>query len=469
MRPSHLPPSIKAKLVPHFKLSSHTRELSTLALPILGGQAAQAGNGFVDTIMAGQVGPVALAGVAVGTSIWLPLYLFMLGILMNATPVSARLRAAQKHAAANATLQQALLLGLALSTLIIIALLAVEPLLSLLKVAPELIPTVTGYLLGISSGAPAAAIFLVQRSYVESIKQTAPVFWISLVGLLINIPFNYLLIHGKFGLPALGGAGCGWATSISFWCMVLLMHLHLKHHPRYRQSPLRMFPLQLDSARLLSLLKLGLPSGFALFFEVSIFALIALLIGSLGAVTTAGHQITLNLSSLTFMVPLSLSLATSIRVGHARGLGDVTQLHSIIRHAFRASLFIGALLTLLLLALHQWLPLIYSHDTGVTSLASSLLILAAFYQLSDAWQVTANGCLRGFEDTTWSMFITLLTYWGISLPLGYTLGMTNWLVPAMGPAGFWWAIILGLTIAAALLTWRLHILLRRVRRVATTA
>lgn len=440
------------------------RSLLALALPLLGGQLAQAGNGFVDTVMAGQASATALAGVAVGSSIWMPLYLFMLGILVNATPVTARLLAAGKFIDARETLRQALVLALLLTLLILLALWSIDPLLPLIKVDPVLIPTVKGYLFGIAFGVPAAAIFLVLRSYTEALSHTRPVLWISVAGLVINIPLNYILIHGLFGLPELGGAGCGWATSLSAWCMVFLMLAYIKGHAIYRQLP---FSLTLPRPRLgvlARLTRLGLPSGLSVFFEVSIFAVISLLISSLGPVITAGHQIALNITGLTFMIPLSLSLAATIRIGQARGKRDSRALTLSIRQAFRINTLIAVCSTLFLLLAHQWIPLIYSRHPEVTKLASELLLIAAIYQLSDAWQVMAMGCLRGFEDTTWSMVITLTVYWGLAIPSGYILGLTDWVRPATGPYGFWIGIIIGLTAAAILLQYRLRIMLNRTRQ-----
>lgn len=437
------------------------RALMALALPLLGGQLAQAGFGLVDTIMAGQAGTIALAGVAVGTSLWIPLYLFIQGILMNTTPVTARHLAANQPQAADRTLQQALLLSLLLSAGVIYLLSCIDPLFPILKVDPQLIPTVKGYLTGISIGVPAAAMFLVLRSYTEAMNHTRPILWISLIGLLINIPFNYMLIYGSFGLPALGGAGCGWATSIAAWCMLIMMWVYLKKHAIYRSHPIKLAPLRLHLVTFARLLRLGLPSGLAMLFEVSIFAVVALLISRLGAEITAGHQVTLNITSMTFMVPLSLSLAATIRVGHARGKRDATALDLSLRQAMKINTGIGVAMALLLLLLHNWLPLVYTDDPAVQQLASQLLLLCAAYQLSDACQVMAIGCLRGFEDTTWSMVITLIVYWGLGLPIGYVLGLTDWVVPAMGPAGFWIGIIVGLTAAAVLLLWRLKLLKAR--------
>lgn len=440
---------------------NETRSLLALALPLLGGQMAQAGNGFVDTVMAGQAGPTALAGVAVGSSLWLPLYLLMLGILMNTTPVTARLLGENKPQEANSTLQQALVLSLFLGALVLVALFSVDPLLSLISVDPQLIPTVKGYLQGIAFGVPAAAIFLVLRCYTEALGHTRPVFWVSVAGLIINIPMNYVLIHGHLGLPRLGGAGCGWATSTSAWVMVGIMLLYIRFHPIYRQFPFRIRPFKLQFPLLARLLKLGLPSGMSIFFEVSIFAVIALIISSLGPIVTAGHQIALNITGLAFMVPLSLALATTIRIGQSRGKKDMRAIRITLQQAFRLCTLTAILSAFLLLATHQWLPLIYSSNAGVTLLASQLLIFAAVYQLSDSWQVMAMGCLRGFEDTTVSMIITLTVYWGLAIPSGYLLGMTHWLVPALGPSGFWIGIIIGLTGAALFLYWRLQVMVKR--------
>lgn len=438
-----------------------TRTLLALTLPLLGGQMAQTLNGFVDTVMAGHADPTALAGVAVGTSLWLPLYLLMLGILMNTTPVTARLLGEKKQGEANGTLQQALVLALILGALVIIALFSVDPIFPLIAVDPQLIPTVKGYLVGIAAGVPAAAIFLVLRCYTEALGHTRPVFWVSVAGLLFNIPMNYILIYGHFGMPEMGGAGCGWATSIAAWVMVIMMLLYIRFHPVYRQFPFKLTPFKFQFPLLARLLKLGLPSGMSIFFEVSIFAVIALIISSLGPVVTAGHQIALNITGLVFMIPLSIALATTIRLGQSRGLKDMRAIRITLQQAFRLCTATALISAVFLLLTHQWLPLIYSKDTGVTLLASQLLIFAAIYQLSDSWQVIAMGSLRGFEDTTVSMIITLTVYWGLAIPSGYLLGMTDKLGSAIGPAGFWIGIIIGLTGAALFLYWRLQVMVKR--------
>jgi multidrug resistance protein, MATE family len=442
-------------------LRRESRAQLLLALPILGGQLAQTANGFVDTVMAGRVSAVDLAAVAVGASVWVPAYLFMTGVLMTATPVLSRNLGAQAYHRINPIAQQGLWLALGLGLLAALVLRSMAPVLVWMEVDAELQPKVLGYLNALSWGMPGAALFLTLRSYTEAMAHTRPVLWISVIGLLINIPSNYVLIHGKLGLPALGGVGCGWATSLVFWCMALMMAGYIRYHPVYAVARLHLKQTHLEAATAWYIFRLGLPVGLSIFFEVSIFSMIALLISSLGPTVVAGHQVALNFTGLLFMIPLSLALAVTVRVGHGRGRGDVAAVRLAIRTAMTLTVIIGVSTGGLLFLLREQVPWLYSHDPQVRTLAASLLLYAALYQLSDAWQVAVSGTLRGFEDTTVPMFVTLLAYWGIGLPIGYCLALTDLLVPAMGPEGFWIGLLSGLTAAALMLTVRLRYRLRQ--------
>ena len=439
-------------------MSSLRQELSAqcrLALPILGGQLAQTANGFVDTVMAGRVSARDLAGVAVGASIWVPLLLFMTGVLMSVTPVLSRHLGGEAYHRVNPLAQQALWLALGLGVLGALLLRSMGPVLVWMDVDPEIRPLAHGYLNALSWGMPGAAILLALRSYTEAMSHTRPVLWISLLGLLINIPANYILIHGLFGLPALGGVGCGWATSLVLWCMPLMLALYIHWHPVYRRArfSLRVRHLELNS--LAYMLRLGVPVGFSVFFEVSIFAVIALLISQLGPEVVAGHQIALNFTSLVFMIPLSFAMAATVRVGRARGRADPSAVRLAVRSALTINLMTGLSAGLILILARSWIPGIYTDNPRVLALAVHLLLFAGLYQISDAIQVSASGCLRGFEDTAWPMLMTLVAYWGVGLPIGYLLGLTDYIVPALGPTGFWIGLIAGLTVAAILLASRL--------------
>jgi multidrug resistance protein, MATE family len=438
-----------------------TRAQLVLALPILGGQLAQTANGFVDTVMAGRVSAVDLAAVAVGASVWVPVYLFMTGVLMSATPVLSRKLGAQAYHRINPIAQQGLWLAMGLGLLAALVLRSMTPVLAWMNVDEQLRPLVLGYLEALSWGMPGAALFLTLRSYTEAMSHTRPVLWISVAGLLINIPSNYVLIYGKLGMPALGGVGCGWATSLVFWCMALMMAGYIGRHPVYARARLHLRRTHLEARTAWYIFRLGLPVGLSIFFEVSIFAMIALLISSLGPTVVAGHQVALNFTGLLFMIPLSLALAVTVRVGRGRGEGNPAAVRQSIRTAMTMTAVIGISAGSLLYLFRHQVPMLYSNDLAVQALAAKLLLFAALYQVSDAWQVTVSGALRGFEDTTVPMFITLLAYWGIGLPIGYVLALTNLVVPAMGPEGFWIGLLSGLTAAAIMLSIRLAIRVRR--------
>ncbi len=428
----------------------------TLALPILGGQLAQTANGFVDTLMAGRVSANDLAAVAVGASIWVPLYLFMTGVLMSATPILSRHLGGEAYHRINPLAQQGIWLAMGLGVLSALILRSIAPVLVWMEVDPAIRPMVSGYLDALSWGMPGAALMLAMRSYTEAMNHTRPVLLFSVIGLLINIPSNYVLIYGKLGLPAMGGVGCGWATSLVMWSMALMMLFYTHRHPVYQHAPLNLCQRHFEIPSLGYMLRLGLPVGLTIFFEVSIFAIIALLIGSLGAQIVASHQIALNFTSLIFMIPLSFAIAATVRVGHARGRHDFTRLRHAVQVAHMITLVVGVVASLALVLARHWIPHIYTDNRDVIELASYLLLFAALYQISDALQVCANGCLRGFEDTGWPMVMTLFAYWGVGLPLGYVLGLTSLIVEPMGPAGFWIGLVAGLTTAAILLGWRLY-------------
>jgi multidrug resistance protein, MATE family len=434
---------------------TEARAQLVLALPILGGQLAQTANGFVDTVMAGRVSATDLAAVAVGASVWVPVYLFMTGVLMSATPVLSRNLGAQAYHRINPIAQQGLWLALGLGLLAALVLRSMAPVLIWMDVDPALRPLVQGYLEALSWGMPGAALFLTLRSYTEAMAHTRPVLWISVIGLLINIPSNYVLIYGKLGFPALGGVGCGWATSLVFWCMALMMLGYIGRHSAYAQARLHLKQTHLELGTAWYIFRLGLPVGLSIFFEASIFAMIALLISSLGPTVVAGHQVALNFTGLLFMIPLSLALAVTVRVGHGRGRDDARAVRLSIRTAMLMTLCVGVLTGSLLWLFRHQVPLLYTSDAQVQQLAAKLLLFAALYQVSDAWQVTVSGALRGFEDTTVPMFITLLAYWGIGLPIGYVLALTDHVRPAMGPEGFWIGLLCGLTAAAMMLSVRL--------------
>lgn len=432
------------------------RRLIALALPIFVGQLANTAMGFVDTMMAGRVSPNDLAAVALGNSLWVPFFLLMSGILLATTAKVARLFGAGNKQAIGPLVRQSMWLGFGVGSLLAVLMWHAEPVLHWLDISQELTSLAMGYLRAVVCGFPAVGIFLALRCYSDAIGRTRPSMVIGILGLLINIPVNYIFIYGKLGVPAMGGVGCGWATAIVMVFMLLAMLFWVSWADYYREHQCFAKFSRPVWQQLKSLLALGIPIGIAIFAEVSIFSIIALLIGGLGASTVAGHQIALNFSSLVFMLPYSLGMATTVRVGQEIGARRPRQAYFAARIAMLSALLVACVSFSYMIWLREPIARIYTSDPEVLRIAATLIIYAAIFQFSDAVQVTAAAALRGYQDMRITMLITLFAYWGIGLPMGYMLGLTDLFGPAQGPAGMWQGLIIALTCGAALLGWRLH-------------
>lgn len=435
--------------------------LARLATPILIAQLAQTAMTLVDTIMAGQVSATDLAAVAVASSIWLPVILFVQGMIMALTPIVAQLNGARRHHEIPAAVFQAIYLALLITIPALLILYFSPLLLQIMGVEPQLAEKTAGFLHAIMCGMPAYALYMVLRNYSEGLSHTLPTMWFGFIGLLINIPINYLLIYGKWGLPALGGVGCGVASALVFWFMLIGMVFYVHKATIYQHCRLH-FPLPAPEwAQIKRIIQLGYPIALALFFEVTLFALVAMLLAPSGSQIVASHQIALNVSTLVFMLPLSLGYAVTIRVGHAMGEKRPDQ----ARVATLTGLGTGLLLALLTawFTYHgrYWIADQYSNDPTVIALAAALMVYAAIYQFSDTVQAVGAGALRGYKDTRIIFAITLFSYWVLGLPTGMILGLTDWICPKMGPFGFWIGFIVGLTGAAILFGIRLRFIFKK--------
>ncbi len=433
-------------------LRAEAGELLKLGLPVIGTQLAQIAMNVVDTVMAGDLGAEALAAVALGSSLWSTSALFVIGLLMAVTASVSHLFGAGRYEEIGRFVRQSLWLSQGLGVVCFIAIRNLDPLFSWLEVAPEIVPTTEGYLDAITWGLPAMCGFIVLRHFSEGVSMTRPVLFISLIGLVTNIGGNYVFMYGRLGVPAMGAVGCGWASALVMWMLLISMTLYVIVHPFYRRF--RLFS-RFDWPRrdyLAETLVLGLPIGVSVFMEASLFTTIALLMGSLGTTTVAGHQIAINFASITFMIPLGLAMAITVRVGQAAGRGS--------HREGRRSAFVGLILALMfmtasatiMLTFPEWIVGVYTDDPAVRTIAIDLLLMAAIFQISDGAQVAGAGALRGLKDTAVPMVITFVAYWGFGLPLGYTLGI----VRSMGPQAMWMGLIAGLTVAALCLNGRFY-------------
>ena len=443
------------------RVSVEWRALLKLAVPIIIGQLANTAMGFVDTVMAGRVSPNDLAAVALGNSIWLPIFLLLSGILLATTAKVAHAFGRGAELEMGYLVRQALWLGLVLGCGFAVLLWHAQPLLELMGIDPIVIEPAMGYLRAVACGFPCVAIYLVFRCYSDALGLTRPSMVIGILGLLLNIPLNYIFINGHLGLPAMGGVGCGWATAFVMVFMMIAMFIWIRWAPYYKSSQVfQRFQWPLWSAQK-SLLALGLPIGISVFAEASLFSVIALLIGGLGANVVAGHQVALNFSGLVFMIPYSLGMATTIRVGQALGANRPREARFSAGVAMATGLICACISASFMFLMREHIARIYTPDAAVLAVATSLIIYSAIFQFSDAIQVTAAGALRGYQDTRITMLITLFSYWGVGLPVGYALGLTEQFGVAQGPAGLWQGLIVGLSCAAVMLGLRLHNIARK--------
>ncbi|MEJ2762930.1 MATE family efflux transporter [Photobacterium sp. MCCC 1A19761] len=433
-----------------------TRHLLKLAIPVLIASVAQTAMGFVDTVMAGGVSATDMAAVSVAASIWLPAILFGVGLLIALVPIVAQLNGSGKKEKIPFEVQHGFVLSALVSVPIILVLYNAGILIDLMDVEPVLAEKTIGYLHAVLYAVPGLLFFQTLKSFSEGLSLTIPGMVIGFIGLAANIPLNWIFVYGKFGAPEMGGVGCGVATAIVYWLMFIAMLFYVFINKRLKQAGLFTTLYQPQPKAVLRLFKLGFPVAASLFFEVSLFAAIALLISPLGSIVVAAHQVAINFSSLIFMLPMSLGAALSIRVGFLMGKEEIDE----ARIASYSGIFVAIAMSLITavftVLFREEIAQLYTDNPEVILLAGQLLFLAAVYQCSDAIQVVAAGALRGYKDMQAIFSRTFIAYWILGLPSGYILGMTDWVVTPMGPHGFWYGNIIGLTSAAVMLAVRMR-------------
>jgi MATE family multidrug resistance protein len=421
-----------------------------LAGPLIGGQLTMVGMNTIDTVMAGRLDAEALGGVALGSSVWASVMLFATGVLMVLAPSIAQVEGAGEGRRVAPLTRQTLWVALGLAVLSVAVAANMRPLLELLRVDPAIVPGAVGYLRALCWGVPAWAAYMVLRNMSEGLGATRPTLYFGLLGLAVNVPADWLLMYGKLGLPALGAEGCGYATAAVWWAQVVAMAIYVARHPRYRRLELFARLEAPDREAIGRILRLGLPVGVMWLMEVSMFTMAALLIGSMGTIMVGAHQVTINFAAITFMVPLGLSMATSVRVGHAVGRRDPLAVRLAARAGLSLSLATQTVSASLMLLVPAAIARVYTSDPEIVAVVVQLLFLAAIFQLSDGIQVSCSGILRGLSDTRVPMLITVVAYWLVGLPLGAVLGFRF----GLDARGMWMGLIAGLTAAAILLALR---------------
>ena len=431
------------------------KRLLVLMLPLYIANLMNMGMGVVDTIVAGQAGPEQLAGVALGSSVTVPIMVAVGAVLTIIGPMVSRLRGAGCEGKVGLLLNNAKLLALMLMFVEVVALLAAVQVFPLVSDDAVMVEVATDYLYFLVFCVPASVMLRCLQGHFEGYGHTRPAMLIAFVGLLMNIPLNFVFVFGWGVIPAMGGAGTGLTTTLIHYLMMGAMLLLMVLYPRYRRNMVQMWANRPPEWRVVrDIFSKGLPLGVASLCEMTFFCVITLVIAPLGALAVGAHQVAINVSAVLFMFPLSLSIATSIRSAYHVGARDKLRFDALLRTSITFMLAVILSLALLTICFRREIISLYTDELPIIELASGLLLICAVYQLSDALQALMSGLLRGCHDTQAITWVNMFSYWVIGFPLACILIRTDWIVPAMGPAGAWVSFVVSLTITAVLLSLR---------------
>jgi len=434
-----------------------------IVFPILVTQVALYLISFFDILMSSRYGSEDLAGVAIGSSLWIPVYTGLAGILIAITPIVAQLVGAKKKDEVRLIVQQGLFLSLALSVFISIGLFFVlEPILQIMTLEIRVEKIAKSYLLAMIIGIIPLFAYTVLRSYMDALGKTRVTMIITLLSAPINVCFNYVLIFGKFGFPELGGAGAGYASAITYW-LVFFIAIGIAH----KQRPFQQYELfknwqRVQFSKWKDISKIGIPIGLSIFAETSIFSAVTLMMSTYSTAVISAHQIALNFTSLLYMIPLSISFGATALIGYEVGAKRFKDAQTYSWMSVSTAILFSFFSACILYFFREQIAGIYTTDETVIQLTIQFFIFAALFQLSDAIQAPVQGALRGYKDVNVTFIMAIISYWVIGLPIGYLLSKYT----DFGPFGYWIGLIVGLTAGAITLTYRLIRIQRKKRDAA---
>lgn len=428
------------------------RRLIVVSWPLVLNNLFNIGVNVADTVMAGRLGAVQLAAVALGSSIWITLFLAGLGVIMALGPAVAQHFGAGRIKDIGRDTRQGLWLAIFISIIVVALMRCARPLMLWMNIEPQVALLAQGYLDAMSWGVLGCYWYHCLRQMNEGLGRTVPIMIIMGTSLPINVGLNYVFMYGKLGSPALGAVGAGLGSGLTFWLMFVFIAGYTAKAKVYRQFDIWGAIERPDWPAMRALLAVGLPIGGSFMLQAGLFTALALILGSLGTIVVAAHAVTLNYASLIFMIPLGVGMGTTALVGQAIGRNEP--------RAARRIGYVGIAMCFLLMCISAGLTAasagaiarLYSGDEAVITLATSLLFIAAVMQLGDGSQVTAAGALRGLKDTRIPLLINAFVYWCVGFGIAYLLGVRF----GYGARGVWIGLGVCLWVAAILLTLRFH-------------
>lgn len=434
---------------------TYTQQTLKLALPVMLTQVGQVSVNLFDNIIVGKLlGAQALASVSLGNALFFSIFVLALGFSFAIPPLVSEANSQQKHDIINSVFRHGFIINLGIGTLLMVILLYALPLIYHMDQPKEIIPNTISFLSIMAFTMIPFMIFQTMREVSEGLSFTIGVTKATIIANVINIILNYVFIKGLFGLPAMGVQGSALATLLARIFMVVFLYYVLVKEPKTRQY-VKAFSLKIASfsrEMFKKMIKLGLPTALQMFFEVTAFAAAAFICGLISSTDIASHQIALSMASFTFNLCIGFSVASTVMIGNRMGVGDYKGLRKIGINNFKLTLIYMGFCGLMFILFRNILPHFFTKESDVLviNLASKLMIVAAFFQLSDGIQVTALGCLRGIQDVKIPSIITFVAYWIFTIPVGFFLCVTL----KMGAFGMWIALGIGLTISAIFLVIR---------------
>lgn len=434
-------------------IKTHVKQTLELAYPVSIGYLGHVMLGVVDSIMIGKIGAVPLAASSLVNSILILILVLGIGMSIAVTPLVAIARGSEKHGECGIILRQALLVDLIFAILLAAATFFTADILKFLNQPQAVVGQAVSYMKILSVSIIPFMVFQTYKQFIEGLGDTKPGMYINVVSNLVNAFGNWVLIYGNLGFPRLELDGAGIASTLTRFFMAGALFYYVLKSNKYKEFDPSLKFKSVNFNVIKRIIRVGIPTGLQMFFEVGGFSFAAIMIGWLGATALAAHQIAISLASITFMLVLGISVASTIRVGHEFGRKNFKEL----RKAGFISIALGASIMLsfgiLFILFRNFLPTLYISDSSVIELASSLIIVAAFFQIFDGTQAVGLGVLRGLTDVKIPMIISLIAYWIIGIPVGYYFGFgLKW-----GAVGIWISLSMGLIMAATFFTIRFNI------------
>lgn len=441
-----------------FTLKEKTKQIFVMLIPILITQLGMFSMVFFNNIMSGKYSSSDLAAVAIGSSIWSPIFTGISGILLAVSPIAAQRFGEKRSREVGSVVRHGLYISVMITILVILlGVFFLDPLLDKMNLPSDVQETAFDYLVGLSYGILPLFIFNVLRSFIYALGKTRIVMYILLLSLPINFFLNFVLIFGYWGFPELGGAGAGYATSITEWLITGMTVFIVKTKEPFSGFAVFENLKKFSVEECKEILKIGVPMGLSTFFETSMFAVVTILLSKFNVTTIAAYQSALNIVSFLYMIPISISMAQTVLVSYEVGARRYKDAKSYSWLGIYLAILIALITGVLVVLFRYQVAGFYSNETEVINLTAHFLIFALFFQISDAIQVTAQAALRGYKDVNLAFIMTLIAYWLICLPVGYVLANFT----GLGATGYWLGLTAGLLAAGIALSWRLIYIQKR--------